>query len=127
MDVNGLEAMASLAGAALDRLARNTRPLPAGEALSEEEQGLHLHAQRFARVRVAEIRLYSSEAVRRGRDEKRIYAELKDEIDEARAAYEREFLPAPPSLPDYLHLELIRTLAHEDVAVLGEDYPGPLA
>jgi hypothetical protein len=126
MDVNGLEAMASLAGATLGRLARTAPPLPAGELLPEDEQGLHLRAQRLARVRVAEIRLYSAEAVRRGRDAKRLYAELKDEIDSARAAYEREFLPAPPPLPDYLHLELVRTLAHEDFAALGESYPGPL-
>jgi hypothetical protein len=131
MDVNGLEAMASLAGAALGRLARTAPPPPAEESvprpvLSEEEQGLHCRAQRFARVRVAEIRLYRSEAVRRGRAGKRLYMELRDEIDSARAAYEREFLPAPPSLPDYLHLELVRTLANEDHAALGDDYPGPL-
>jgi len=27
---------------------------------------------------------------------------------------------------DYLHLELLRTLANDDSDLLGKDYPGPL-
>jgi hypothetical protein len=27
---------------------------------------------------------------------------------------------------DYLHLELIRTLANDDAELLGKDYPGPM-
>jgi hypothetical protein len=27
---------------------------------------------------------------------------------------------------DYLHPELVRTLANDDVELLGSDYPGPL-
>jgi hypothetical protein len=27
---------------------------------------------------------------------------------------------------DYLHLELVRTLANDDVELLGQDYPGPM-
>jgi hypothetical protein len=116
MDVEGLETMASLAGAAFERMARSAPPLP------EEEQALHLRAQQFARVRVAELRLEKSEAVLCGRREKRLYAELKEEIDAARAGYAEAF----PALPDYLHVELVRTLANENHASLGEDYPGPL-
>jgi hypothetical protein len=116
MDVNGLETMASLAGAAFERLAHTGPPLP------DEEPALHLRAQQFARVRVAEMRLHNSEAVLRGRRDKRLYTELREEIDAARADYAGEF----PALPDYLHLELVRTLANENHASLGEDYPGPL-
>jgi hypothetical protein len=28
---------------------------------------------------------------------------------------------------DYLHLELVRTLANDEVELLGQEYPGPLA
>jgi hypothetical protein len=131
LDVNGLEAMAALAGAALNRrgpaVARpNAEESAAHAALSVKEQALHLRAQRFARVRAAEILLEKPREVLRGRTVRRLYSELKEEIDSARARYEREFIQASPSMPDYLHLELIRTLAHEDIAVLGEDYPGPL-
>ena len=121
LDVNGLEAMAAIAGAALER---RGRPAPPADA---EDSAAHLRAQRWARVRAAEIRLYKSREVLEGRAARRLYAQLKEEIESARAAYKREFLQPPASLPDYLHAELIRTLANEDVAALGKEYPGPLA
>ena len=125
METGGLEAMALLAGAALER---RSRPAPLPETLlSPCEEALFLRAQRFARVRVAEIRLAKSRQVVEGRAARRLYALLKEEIDVARIDYAREFLQASPFMPDYLHAELIRTLANEDTAVLGEEYPGPLA
>jgi hypothetical protein len=125
METGGLEAMALLAGAALER---RSRPAPLPETLlSPGEEALFLRAQRFARVRVAEIRLAKSRQVVEGRAARRLYALLKEEIDVARIDYAREFLQASPFMPDYLHAELIRTLANEDTAVLGEEYPGPLA
>jgi hypothetical protein len=132
LEVDGIEAMAALAGTALETRGRApVTPVPdeagitmplAGEVAAE-----HLRAQRFARVRAAEIRLYNAQAVRAGRTRKRLYAELKEEIDSARAAYDREFLQASVAMPDYLHRELVRTLANEELAALGEEYPGPLA
>jgi hypothetical protein len=125
IETNGLEAMAALAGAALER---RGRPDPLPETVqSPDEEALFLRAQRFARVQVAEIRLAKSREVIEGRAAKRLYALLKEEIDAARAAYARELLRASPFMPDYLHAELIRTLANDDTAGLGEEYPGPLA
>ena len=95
-------------------------PSPAGE------EALHLSAQRFARVRVAEMRLYQSQAVVRGRATRHLYAELKEAIDSARDVFERDYRSRSVSLPDYLHLELVRTLANHDAALLGAEYPGPL-
>ncbi len=127
IDVNGLEAVAALAGASLRPSWGSASPaLPDWAQLSRDEQDLHLRAQRFARVRVAEMRLYKSQAVRSGRSRKDLYGALKPEIDAAREVFQREFTAASPAMPDYFHLELIRTLANDDVAVLGEDYPGPL-
>ncbi len=127
IDVNGLEAVAALAGASLRPASgKSSSALPDWAQLSREEQELHLRAQRFARVRVAEMRLYKSQAVRSGRSQKNLYAALKPEIDAAREAFQRDFTAASPAMPDYFHLELIRTLANDDVAVLGEEYPGPL-
>jgi len=130
----GLEALAQAAGAALE--ARTLPPAvgaeligiqPAGaaEPAPPPEQRLHLRAQRFARVQVAEMRLYRAEAVKSGRDRSDLYQELKDVIDAAREIYRREFLGSA-ELPDYLHLELLHTLANDDVRLLGEKYPGPL-
>lgn len=99
---------------------------PEWSELSRQEQELHLRAQRFARVQAAEMRLYKAEALARGRAGRNVYSMLKPEIDAARAAFREQFLNASPTMVDYLHQELVRTLAHEDPALLGEDYPGAL-
>ena len=101
-------------------------PAPVWANLSRAEQELHLRAQRFARVEVAEIRLYQPEAVIRGRKERTLYRALCGPIDEARAAFQKQFLNTLPSMIDYLHLELVTSLAHDDASLLGPDYPGPL-
>jgi hypothetical protein len=138
LDVSGLELLAALAAAALDwrawsapggirgLLTMATEETGQWAGLSRPEQELHLRAQRFARVQVAEMRLYQSPAVQAGRARRNLYAELKQDIDSGREAFRRQFVSASPSMPDYFHLELVRTLANDDPAALGEDYPGPL-
>jgi hypothetical protein len=101
-------------------------PASAWDRLSAEEQRVHLRAQRFARVQVAEMRLFHSEAVQAGRARRDLYQELSKPIDGARAAFRQSFFTACPTMVDYLHLELVRTLAHDDPELLGKDYPGPL-
>ena len=105
---------------------QKTAPAP-WTSLTRQEQDVHQRAQRFARVQVAEIRLYKSENVKTGRAGRNLYASLKTEIDAAREAYHNDFLAASPSMVDYLHSELVRTLANDDAELLGPDYPGPLA
>jgi hypothetical protein len=95
-------------------------------SLTREQQELHQRAQRFARVQVAEIRLYKSENVKKGRAGRSLYASLKTEIDSAREAYRNDYLSASDTMVDYLHPELVRTLANDDAELLGSDYPGPL-
>jgi hypothetical protein len=95
-------------------------------SLSRGDRDLHLRAQRFARVQVAEIRLYQSEKVKNARAAHDLYTSLKEEIDAAREAFRREFLNASDSMVDYLHLELVRTLANDDAEVLGPNYPGAM-
>jgi len=95
-------------------------------SLSRGDRDLHLRAQRFARVQVAEIRLYQSEKVKNGRTAHDLYTSLKEEMDAAREAFRREFLNASDSMVDYLHLELVRTLANDDAEVLGPNYPGAM-
>jgi hypothetical protein len=95
-------------------------------SLTREEQDLHQRAQRFARVQVAEIRLYKSDHVKKGRAGHNLYASLKVEIDSAREAFRNDYLSASGTMVDYLHPELVRTLANDDAELLGPDYPGPL-
>lgn len=142
-DIAGLELLAGVAAATLEGhlAAADTRPssvvaitgattpagpAPAWSALSKEEQDLHLRAQRFARVRVAEMRLYESHAVKTGRAELNLYEKLRKGIDSAREEFREKFLKASPTMVDYLHVELVRTLANDDAAMLGPDYPGPM-
>jgi hypothetical protein len=97
------------------------------EQLSPEEQQIHLRAQRVARVRVAGMRLYDSEAVQSGRAQRNLFAALRPAIERAREEFHREFFSRCPTMVDYLHLEILRNLANDDAELLGEDYPGPLA
>jgi hypothetical protein len=140
VDVDALELLAGLAGSIAEPPPAAMAPpepliaiAPAQKpeilswfSLSREDRELHLRAQRFARVQVAQIRLYQSEKVKNGRAAHDLYTSLKEEIDAAREAYRREVLNASDSMVDYLHLELVRTLANDDVEALGQDYPGPM-
>jgi hypothetical protein len=99
---------------------------PTWESLPAEEQQIHLRAQRAARVEVAGLRLHESPAVQSGRTRGDVYGVLRAPIDEARARFREQFFVRCPSMVDYLHLELVRTLAHGDADLLGKDYPGPL-
>lgn len=124
-----LEAVLRRAGAAAEQAAQapppETEPWPEN-APPAEEQRLHLEAQRFARVKVAEMRLYQAEAVVRGRQQGNLYDELRASIDTARETFRQDYVSACPSMRDYLHGELVRTLAQDDAARLGLLYPGPL-
>lgn len=98
----------------------------AWEDLTVEDQRLHLQAQRMARVRVAEMRLYNDVQVRNGVARGDIYSALQNEIDAARDQFRNAFLSKSPTMVDYLHLELLRSLAHDEDRVLGHNYPGPM-
>jgi hypothetical protein len=101
-------------------------PASSWQSLSQEEQQVHLRAQRFARVQVAELRLYEPEAVQTGRARGDLYGSLRGQIDTGRAKFHKSFFEPCPSMVDYFHLELVRTLANDDAELLGKDYPGPM-
>lgn len=150
LDVNVLELLCAFAGGALDS-ALSVRPAdspsskvvsilpvqvqsisaplttsaPPVAELSREDQELHSKAQRFARVRVAEMRLYQPEQVRKGREQSSLYVSLRGEMDRSRAQFKHEFMHAE-SMVDYFHMEIVRTLANDDESLLGPEYPGPL-
>jgi hypothetical protein len=100
------------------------KTLAAPALVSHEES--NLRAQRFARVRVAEIQLYHAAAMKNGRAARDVYRALKTEMDAARDAYRENFLTPIDGTADYLHAEFVRTLANDDAALLGPGYPGPL-
>jgi hypothetical protein len=108
--------------------AQTPTPAPANSwaALPVEEQAIHLRAQRFARVQVAEMRLSDGTAVLAGRTKRDLYGALRTRIDAARATFRQKFFAQSSSMVDYIHVEMVRTLAQDDADLLGKDYPGPL-
>jgi len=133
-----LELLASIGGATLERrmaapgpLVSIASPPPAKPQdwteLPKEERQLHIQAQRFAKWKASEIRLTQGDLVREARRKGDLYSPLRAEIEAARNEYERRFMKLSPHMVDYLHLELVRTLANDDGALLGPAYPGPLA
>jgi len=141
VDSHALELLAAVAGAVRD--GRPAAPAPGAAlvqlapsqqkpeilswfSLSQQDRELHLKAQRFARVQVAGIRLYQSETVKKARASRSLYASLQAEIDAAREAFRRDYLHSSETMVDYLHLEILRTLANDDAESLGPDYPGPM-
>jgi hypothetical protein len=94
--------------------------------LTQEERDNHMRAQRFARTQVAEMRLYKDDAVKSGRRDSNIYLRLKEEIDTARERYQSQFLDGQTHMRDYLHAELVETLAIDNPQLMGPDYPGSL-
>jgi hypothetical protein len=155
IDLNALELVAGLASAVLERYSnvslhsriepatkeRATEPavpiqrevappaakptLPAWADLSEGQRALHIRAQRFSRVAVAQMQLAKPEACQAGREQSNLYLFLKPEIEKARESYRKQFMTIP-SMMDYLHIELVKTAAEGDEMKLGAEYPGQL-
>jgi hypothetical protein len=117
-----LESFSAPASAA----SRTEAAVPSWDDLSPEDQRLHLLAQRVARVRVAEIRLEEDDALRQGLASANLYSTLGPRIDAARREFLQSFLSKSTTMVDYLHLEILRSLAGNDPARLGAGYPGPM-
>jgi hypothetical protein len=98
----------------------------AWERLTPKDQQIHFRAQRFARVQAAELRLHQADSVQAARTQRRVYDVLQTQIDGARESFRRSFFEPCASMVDYLHLELVRTLANDDPELLGKNYPGPM-
>lgn len=94
------------------------------ELLSEEEEAFHNDARRFARLLVSEIKLYNEESVEEGRRHGDLYRRLQSDIDRSREMYEKRVDSSVKKSFDYFHAELVRILAREEPALLGEEYPG---
>jgi hypothetical protein len=144
IDLNGIELIASLASTVLERRSNaslhtqivsqsgsTTRQAPASARLPswadlpEDQRVFHVRAQRFARVKVAEMQLSRPDACHAGRQQGNLYVFLRREIDNARDTYRRQFMTIA-SMVDYFHLELVRTAGDGDEQKLGADYPGQL-
>jgi hypothetical protein len=127
-DVTGRNLAASRLGGNLVNITDSgTKPkVSSWFSLTPEEEELHLEAQRFVRIHIAEMKLHESEKIKVGRAQHSLYISLQTEIDSVRYVFDRAFLPMSPTMVDYLHLELLRMLANENAELLGPYYPGPM-
>jgi hypothetical protein len=94
----------------------------AGATLSEEDADVHRKAQRFARLLVDEIKLYNQAKVAEGRKNKDLYDRLKEDIDKSRTTFKKRYGNTVAASVDYLQAELVRSLAEDDITVMGANF-----
>jgi len=102
-----------------------TAAAPATDAfahMSPEDADLHRKAQRFARLLMDEIKLYNQAKVAEGRKHKDLYDRLKEDIDKSRSTYHKRYGNTVAASADYFSTELIRSLAEDDVSLLGPNF-----
>ena len=90
--------------------------------MSAEDADTHRKAQRFARLLVDEIKLYNQAKVAEGRRNKDLYDRLKEDIEKSRATYQKRYGSTVAASGEYFQKEIVRSLAEEDVAVMGANF-----
>jgi hypothetical protein len=110
-------ASAHAASAAAPALA--TDPLA---GLSAEDADVHRKAQRFARLLVDEIKLYNQAKVAEGRRNKDLYDRLKEDIDKSRGTFQKRYGSTVAANADYFQNELVRSLAEDDLSIMGPNF-----
>jgi DNA integrity scanning protein DisA with diadenylate cyclase activity len=95
---------------------------PAATIPTGEDGEVHRKAQRFARLLMDEIKLYNQAKVSEGRKHKDLYDRLKEDIEKSRATYQKRYGNTVAAGADYFNQELIRSLAEDDVSLLGKNF-----
>jgi hypothetical protein len=114
--VEAVHARGAAAGAAP---ATATDPLA---GLSAEDADVHRKAQRFARLLVDEIKLYNQAKVAEGRRNKDLYDRLKEDIDKSRGSFQKRYGSTAAASVDYFQQELMRSLAEDDISIMGPNF-----
>jgi hypothetical protein len=89
---------------------------------SGEDGEVHRKAQRFARLLMDEIKLYNQAKVAEGRKHRDLYDRLKEDIEKSRVTYQKRYGNTAAAGADYFNQELIRSLAEDDVSLLGNNF-----
>jgi hypothetical protein len=90
--------------------------------ISAEDADTHRKAQRFARLLVDEIKLYNQAKVAEGRKHRDLYDRMKDDIEKSRATYQKRYGTTVANAGNYFQLELVRSLAEDDVSIMGANF-----
>lgn len=90
--------------------------------MSAEDADTHRKAQRFARLLVDEIKLYNQAKVAEGRRNKDLYDRLKEDIDKSRSTFQKRYGSTVAASGDYFQREVVRSLAEDDLSVMGTNF-----
>jgi hypothetical protein len=90
--------------------------------MSAEDADTHRKAQRFARLLVDEIKLYNQAKVAEGRRNKDLYDRLKEDIEKSRATFSKRYGSTVAAGGDYFQKEVVRSLAEDDLSVMGANF-----
>lgn len=90
--------------------------------MSPDEAETHKKAQRFALLLVDEIKLYNQAKMMEGRKKKDIYDRLKEDIEKSRLTFQKRYGSTVAASADYFSQEVIRSLAEDDVSLLGPNF-----
>ena len=90
--------------------------------MSVADADVHRKAQRFARLLMDEVKLYNQAKVAEGRKSKDLYDRLKEDIDKSRNTYNKRYGNTAAASADYFSQEVIRSLAEDDVTLLGPNF-----
>ncbi|MDQ1387589.1 MAG: hypothetical protein QOF56_1043 [Acidobacteriaceae bacterium] len=90
--------------------------------MSAEDADVHRKAQRFARLLVDEIKLYNQAKVAEGRRHKDLYDRLKEDIDKSRGTFQKRYGNTAAASGEYFHNELVRSLAEDDISIMGSHF-----
>lgn len=112
IEVVSAHASAAAPAAATDPLA----------GLSPEDADVHRKAHRFARLLVDEIKLYNQAKVAEGRRNKDLYDRLREDIDKSRGTFQKRYGHTAAASGDYFHHELLRSLAEDDISIMGSNF-----
>lgn len=91
--------------------------------MSPEDQEVHQKAQRFARLLVDEVKLYNQAKVAEGRKNKDLYDRLKEAIEKSRSTYQKRYGNTVAASGNYFQHELVRSLAEDDMSIMGSNFP----
>jgi hypothetical protein len=123
--VKPVQAMAASAPADVESTPLPTVPEtspPQPPQASQEDLEIHRKAQRFARLLLDEIKLYNQVKVAEGRKNKDLYDRLKEDIDKSRGTYQKRYGNTAAAKGDYLNQELLRSLAEDDISLMGPNF-----
>lgn len=102
-------------GALIYLLTRNS------SSAATDPNAMQADAKRFARLLIAEIKLYNEAKIERGKRANDIYSQLETEINEARKKYDRR-INSNLTGKDYFDAEIIELLADGDASKMGARY-----